>query len=27
MVIAILLLCLMPSLATWLPDYIMGQAV
>ncbi len=27
MVIAILLLCLMPSLATWLPDYIMGQAI
>lgn len=27
MVIAILLLCLMPSLATWLPDYVMGKAV
>ncbi len=27
MVIAILLLCLMPGLATWLPDTVMGQAV
>jgi len=27
MVIAILLLCLMPGLATWLPETIMGQAV
>jgi tripartite ATP-independent transporter DctM subunit len=27
MVLAILLLCLMPSLATWLPDAVMGQAV
>lgn len=27
MVIAILLLCLFPDLATWLPDYVMGKAV
>jgi C4-dicarboxylate transporter DctM subunit len=27
MVLAILLLCLFPGLATWLPDLIMGQAV
>ncbi len=27
MVIAILLLCLMPGLATWLPETVMGQAV
>ncbi len=27
MVIAILLLCLFPDLATWLPNYVMGEAV
>jgi len=27
MVVAIILLCLFPSLATWLPDYVMGTAV
>jgi tripartite ATP-independent transporter DctM subunit len=27
MVVAIILLCLFPSLATWLPDYAMGTAV
>ncbi|MCQ0092967.1 TRAP transporter large permease [Roseovarius sp. M141] len=27
MVLAIILLCLFPSLATWLPDYVMGTAV
>ena len=27
MVLAILLLCLMPSLATWLPDTLMGQSL
>ncbi len=27
MVLAIILLCLFPSLATWLPDYVMGTAI
>jgi len=27
MVLAIILLCLFPGLATWLPDAIMGAAV
>jgi C4-dicarboxylate transporter DctM subunit len=27
MVLAIILLCLFPALATWLPDLIMGQAI